>query len=252
MNQSDIVRQRRKVNLWLLLLFFVLGTALVATLADDIQRLYRAMRPLVAERIELVRDKDSIVLQKQTSGWQVTEPYQQKASTVVAEALLARLQRSCRALNTAPARTPDFYASILIDGITYRIGELNQASDEIYVQKDKAWLLCDKLIASMALAPAINFVDKKLYHGELTAIVGEFGRLTDLNGVDLSVLEVAEGNADALPKTGVSTLKFMGDSPSVYQAFYSEDGKHIVLFSREKSLIYVLNAQAKLTAIMGQ
>ncbi len=252
-NQEHIVKARRKVNLCLAGVFVALLAWVVFIVKDEVARVYRASQPLVANHIVIKRHnkENNIVLAKQNGAWRVVEPYQHQASQVVIDALLARIQHGCRPLNDIPARLPEMYGEIIIDKSSYQIGELNHASDEIYAQHDKRWLLCDKLLLSMALAPAISFIDKQLYTGELRAIVGDFGRLSDFKGVDLSVMEVAFSDAENLPKHAISKLTFIADDERAYHVFLSEDGEHLLLFDKAKSMTYVIASQTKLNALVG-
>ncbi len=251
MNHLETVRARRKINMALAVVFLLLLTWLGAEVAETVQRFYRATQPLTAKRIQLVRQGETVTLSHEATGWRIGEPYAYKASPLVVEALLARLQHSCRQLSDSPARMPQWHAEIIVDDKRYHIGERNPASGEVYVKHQDKWLLCDNLLLSMAMAPAINFVDKQLYEGELHAIVGSFGRLSDFQGMDLSVLEIAQADAEKLPQQSLATLTFVADNKRVYQAFLSEDGKHLLLFDEGKSLLYVIAANSKFNAVLG-
>lgn len=250
-NQIELMHQRRKVNALLTVIFVGLLTWVIVEFYTEIQRAYAARKPLSATTIRIHREADSITLTQTRNKWQVSQPYQHNASQVVIEALLMRLKQGCRLLDAPPIRTPEFFADIYLDQTRYQVGELNHASDEVYVKRGTDWLLCDKLIAAMALAPALNFMDKQLYAGELTAIIGEFGRLTDFTGVDLSVLELAPAEQSALPEHAIATLTFEAEDKRSYQTFLSEDSRHLLLFEPQQALIYVIAANPKLNAVLG-
>lgn len=250
-NQQDVIKKRQRTNAILTVVFLLLLAWLGVEVYHEAQRLKVNHTPLKAQHIQLVRDVNTVRLDKQAGAWQMTTPYQQTASAAVIQALLGRLQNGCRLLNDAPNRPLQFYAKIMVDNSVYQVGELNTASDEVYIQKGSQLFLCDKLLAAMALAPAINFMDKQLYQGELLAIAGDFGRLTDLSGIDLSVMEIAPADAKALPEHAVSTLQFVASDRRNYQAFLSEDSAHLLLFEPQQSVIYVIAANPKLNAILG-
>lgn len=250
-NQPQIVAKRRRLNQLLAGIFVLLLSWVGVEMFIEYQRLTQRKTPLTAQQIRIVRDANTITLTHHDDGWQITTPYQQVASMPVVKALLGRLQNGCRTLDAAPSRPPNFYADIVVDDITYRVGELNAASDEVYVSQAEKLFLCDKLLASMALAPAINFMDKQLYQGKLSAIVGDFGQLTDFNGVDLSVMEIAPAEATSLPENALSELTFVADDKRQYQAFLSENSMHLLLFEPQQSIIYVIAAHPKLNAVLG-
>lgn len=251
MSQQDIVRQRRTINILLLAIFCGLFAWVVFAVKAEIEHVYRANQPLTAAQLQVVREAGTIELTHVDDAWQMQRPYQHLASQAVVEALLMRLKNTCRPLNGTPARAPQLYADILIDSAVYRIGERNDAGDEVYVFHENQWRLCDQLVLSMALAPAINFIDKQLYRGKLTAIIGDFGRLSDFQGIDLSVMEIAVANTETLPEHAVSSLTFVADETRTYSAFLSRDSQHLLLFDKAKTLIYVVAANAKLNAVLG-
>lgn len=251
LNQAQIMAKRRGLNRLLVGIFSLLLLWVAGLAWQEFQRLTDTAKPLTAQHIRIERDVNTIILHNQADGWQITEPYRQAASMPVVKALLARLQHGCRALTAPPSRPPEFYARLVVDEVIYRVGELNAASDEVYVKQGESLFLCDKLLASMALAPAINFMDKQLYHGTLRAIIGDFGRLTDFSGVDLSVMEIAPADAAALPEHALSTLQFMAEDTRRYQAFLSDDSAHLLLFEPTQSVIYVIAANPKLNAVLG-
>lgn len=251
MNQAQIIAKRQRLNHLLALVLLLLLVWVGVEVFREFKRLTKTTEQLQASTIHLVREVNTITLVHQDSGWQITTPYQQAASAAVVEALLERLQNGCRALSAPPVRDPQFYADIVVDKRSYRIGERNNASDEVYVLQGEKLFLCDKILAAMALAPAINFMDKQLYRGKLRAIVGDFGRLSDFTGMDLSVLEIAPADAKALPQHAVSALQFIADDQRHYQAFLSDDSQHLLLFEPQQSIIYVLAAHPKINAILG-
>lgn len=251
LNQAQIIAKRRPLNRWLTVIFIILSVWFSIEVFHEFKRLTKHSETLKAQHIRIIRDVNTITLQQQNGAWYITTPYQQTASLAVVDALLERLQHGCRQLAITPVRSPVFYADIIVDQQTYHIGELNTASDEIYVAKGKTLFLCDKLLISMALAPAINFMDKQLYRGTLRAIVGDFGQLTDFSGMDLSVMEIAPADAKALPEHALSSLQFVADDQRRYQAFLHPESTHLLLFEPKQSVIYVIAAHPKLNAVLG-
>lgn len=251
-NQQHIIQKRRRINQLLSGILLGLLTWTAVLVWAEWQRLQQQQqRSENATHIVIQRHNDTVELLKKQQQWQITAPYQDQASNAVVQALLTQLNSGCRTLSEPPSRQPQYFASLTVDDKPYQVGELNTASDQVYVSTGKQLQLCDKLLASIVLAPAINFINKQLYKGELTAIRGDFGELSDFSGIDLSVLEVAPADSRALPQDSLSTLRFIADKQSDYQAFLHQNGQHLLLFEPKKSVIYVIAANPKLNAILG-
>lgn len=264
-NQNDIIRQRRPVNIVLTLLATGLSAWIAYLFYQEIARSRQTLTSMasvnhiVIERNEGDIANRTIELRKDNDQWHITQPYQTKASTVVIDTLLRQLQIGCQSVDREKlSRTPAFYADIHTNDQYYQVGELNTAADKVYVldNNHQTLRLCDKLLASIALAPAINYMDKQLFQGDLRAIRGQFGDIKDFKGIDLSVLEIAPANSNKLPQHGLSELTFISDagqtSYRVLPPSADDNGQHLLLFDANKSVIYVIAAHSKLTAILGR
>lgn len=260
-NQQHITRQRRTINVGLSVVVIALLTWVSLLFYGELRDAHRHVNQLEAvTALRIVRPNNTLVMNKHQAIWQVAEPYQEKASTTVIEAFLQRLNVGCQAVDEAQlSRDVEFYATVHTNVASYEIGELNSASDRVYVKKQalsdgpSSLALCDKLVASIALAPAINFIDKQLFQGELSELRGSFGSITDFSGIDLSVLEVAPADSEQAQQASVSDLVFVSSHGQVrYRVLAPSDGgNHVLLFSPTKSIIYVIAAHPKINAILG-
>lgn len=258
LNQVQVYQQRQRVN-WLLFVVFCFLFAWVVFLLyhDRQQRQQLSGRLSAVDQLTIERTNDTIRLEKKSGQWFVQHPYHSLASQAVVETLLARLMLSCRGLSASEqAMSMDFLATLKTAKQQYQIGELNTMTDEVYIRqgtKTKTYHLCDKLIASIALAPALNFINKQLYQGELTMIKGSFGQLGDFTGLDLSVLQVVLANAAQVQATAISTLTFVTDSGLFAYSVLppTADNQYLMLYEPEKKLIYAIAAHEKLIAILG-
>lgn len=265
MTQQDVYRKRQRTQRILWLVFLGLLTWVLVLFYQDKQQRQSLMTDLQGVNyIVMTRDNhvDKVVeLRKNDGIWQVLKPYHSEASAAVAETLLAKLQLSCRALpDQALTTTLQFVADIQTNHVGYAIGQLNTAADAVYVKQTTSGqggaerlLLCDKLVASIALAPALNFIDKRLYRGNLSTIRGSFGQLTDFTGIDLSVLQVAVANQAQIDTTTIAKLTFISDQGEfAYHVLPPGDNhQYLLLFEPKKQLIYAIAANEKLNAVLG-
>lgn len=256
--QADIYRKRQRTNAILWGVFLLLLTWVSTLFYQETQQRKHTIEQLSAvDKITIQRAKNTLVLHKKNAQWFVQTPYHSQASTAVIETLLAKLQSTCRQLpDTDLAQTLTFFATLQMDDRSYQVGELNTAADAVYIkQRGQAdgLYLCDKLIASIALAPALNFIDKHLYRGALSAIRGSFGRITDFADMDMSVLEVATANTAQTQIAAISTLVFISDQGEFHYRVLppTDDNQHLLLFEPQKQLIYAIAAHPKLLAILG-
>ncbi|MBS9778469.1 MAG: hypothetical protein KGV50_06870 [Gammaproteobacteria bacterium] len=260
-NQQDTIRERTKINVALFVVFCILLTWVVVLFYDEINRKNASINQITSvTEVRIQRASDIIVLSKENEQWSVSEPYQEKASSTVVEAFLQRLNVDCMPVDEGQlTRDLEYYATVTTNSSKYLVGELNTATDRVYVKKtslsggDAKLALCDKLAASIALAPAVNFVDKALYQGELTELRGDFGSITDFSGLDFSVLELAPANVEQARDARVSELTFMSNKGEFTYIVLppTKDGKNLLLFDIRKSLIYVIAAHPKINAIIG-
>lgn len=275
-NQQQILRQRRRINVGLLAVVCGLGFWVAQLFQQEIQHsvaLLDSRRQI--DHIEIIRSTGglaNVVLNQTPDGWQLTKPYQNAASQAVIEALLTRLVSGCRVLSDSSlSMSPKMYATLITNVNRYEIGEVNPAADLVYVRQldDKydshdpakqtantaaaKLMLCDKLLASIALAPAINFVDKRLYAGELQRVESINGSLNEVNGLDLSVLQLAPADKAHIAKERLIPLTFISNVGQIsYQVLpVTADAQHILLYSEEKQLIYGIAMQEKLATILG-
>ncbi len=265
LNQVDILRRYRRQNIVLTLILLALLTWVAWLFYQEIEQKQRRIEAIVAEKtLRIEREKDTLIFQQKNGRWRMTAPFSSLASTTVIEAFLQRLHGNCQTVDTqALSRELQFYALVKTAHNNYQIGEVNPVTDSVYVKtlspqgEFRQLALCDKLLVSMALAPAINFIDKQLYHGELTEIRGSFGAIRDFAGIDLSVLEVAAANSQQAESAGVSDLTFISTADGeqlkkTYRVLPTDNqGRHLLLFEPQKSLIYVIAGNAKIHAILG-
>lgn len=251
-NQQQLIRRRRLLNQVLFVLAAILTAWVLGLAVSDWRHLQNKRQRLeTANKLLIKRQSNTLELAKTQQQWRLVSPYSELASNAVVQALLDQINNGCRQLDAVPTRQPQYFATLTVNDKAYQIGEINTASDQVYVSSDDGLRLCDKLLAAIVLAPAINFIDKRLYTGELKSIQGDFGQLTDFSNIDLSVLEIAPASAEALPKNSLSSLRFVADNTTVYQAFLHENGNNLLLFEPQKSIIYVIAANPKLNAVLG-
>lgn len=256
--QAHVYRRRQRGNRVLFVVFCLLLVWVGVLFYQDNQQRHSVMNRLTAiDTVTIQRQQDTIKLQKKAGQWWVQQPYENLASTAVVETLLSKLQLSCRQLSDKNlGETLTFFASLQANEQHYQIGELNTAADEVYVKyqgQSEVLYLCDKLIASIALAPSLNFIDKQLYQGELSNIKGSFGQITDFSGIDLSVLQIAVANEAQIRTAAVSDLTFNSQQGAFqYQVLPpTADSPYLLLFEPQKKLIYAIAANRKLLAILG-
>lgn len=258
LNQTQVYLRRQGVNRLLLVFFCLFLGWVVFLLQQDRQQKQQFIQRLSAiDYLTIERANDTIRLEKKSGQWLVKSPYQSLASHAVVETLLARLMMSCRRLSESDKTFKiDFSATLKTPDKHYRIGELNTMTNEVYLEQGteiKQRYLCDQLIASIALAPALNFINKQLYQGQLRTIKASFGQLGDFMGLDLSVLQVAVANTAQVQATAISTLTFITDKGQFAYSVLPPtlDSQHLLLFEPEKQLIYAIANHEKLTAILG-
>ncbi|MPV86478.1 hypothetical protein [Ostreibacterium oceani] len=260
MNLTQVMARRRRLNQSLFVVFFAvmlwvgwLFYAEITTIDGRQQRITQT------SQITIVREQNTVTLKKQDGQWQLTSPRVDKASDAVAEALLTKLIAGCEPISN-DANNPnneiavEFFADITLGDETmpYRIGELNRANEKIYVAQGQQWYFCDQLLAAIALAPAIKFIDKQLYQGELQKIVGTFGAIEALDGIDLSVLDIAPASEAALNAFALANLRFVTDQGEAnYTVIAGDNPAHVLLLAKEKSIIYVIAAHPSLQQIIG-
>lgn len=260
-NQIVLVKRRRRTNQRLLLIVSVLLAWVLWLLFHELQQSRQAINAVFSQNhVDIQRNmknsNDHIVLDKRKNTWFISAPIEHKASNVVVETLLAKLTNDCETVDQRQLQTTlTWFATVTTNTETFRIGQRNMINNGVYVQRGvqqpSLWL-CDSLVASIALAPAINFMDKSLYDGELKAIVGSFGRLEILDGLDLSVLEVAAANDQQAQSATIADLTFISNQgKKTYQVLPNQDHQHLLLYAPDDSLIYVIAAQPKLNAILG-
>ncbi len=266
-NQQEIMKKYRRDNIILTLIFLGL-LSWVATLFY--QEIHHKNQQVIAVNQETMlrieRDENTLAFEQKNNQWQMTEPFTSLASSTVIEAFLERLHSNCQVINAKELpRELQFYALARTTNNDYHIGEINPATDRVYVKQlsttgeFQQLALCDKLLISMALAPAINFIDKSLYHGDLLEIQGSFGRLNDFSGIDLSVLQIAKANQQQAQSASISDLTFVSqvngkkvsNSYRILPPDSTDKGMHILLFEPNKSLIYVIATNKKINAILG-
>lgn len=265
LNQIDMMRKYRRINVGLALVFIGLLIWVGALFFQEIRHKQQQINAIQSENfLQIERQKNTLVFRQENGQWQMSEPFKSLASATVVDAFLQRLHSGCRQVDEKSlSRQLRFYATARTADADYQIGEVNAATDSVYVKTLSAngqaqqLALCDKLLASMALAPAINFIDKQLYQGKLQEIRGSFGSLSDFSGIDLSVLQVAAADAKQAKIAGISDLIFISRTGNnmgekTYRVLPpDEKGQHILLFEPQKSLIYVIAANAKINAILG-
>lgn len=259
LNQQALLRQQSRENYGLAAVVAGLAIWVAILFYNDYRQAYQPIKQLkqitqlTIQRAATEKKSQPDIHLKKTGKqqWQVSSPYQATASTAVVNALLQRLTQSCEPVPTQDLpRQPSTLARVITNQGTYTIGELNTAADRVYVGYQQHLALCDKLVASIALAPAIHFIDKQLYSGKLTALRGQYGSVAKLNHLDLSVLDIRRVN----PAIGddwqkITLISTQGEQ--TYAINRSLDGKHFLLLSAEKQLLYVIAYQPSIAAILG-
>ncbi len=271
LNQQELMRKYRLYNIVLTIVFLVLLSWVGMLFYQEINQNNQHIQTIKNEKsLTIVREENTLAFSLKGNGknqyWQMTQPLTSKASTVVIEAFLQRLNNHCQVVDEKKLpRELQYYAVVKTSNNEYHIGEVNPATDRVYVKKLSVFgkfeqlALCDKLLVAMALSPEINFIDKNLYQGELIEIKGSFGRLKDFSGIDLSVLQIAKANQEQAESASVSDLIFIskiGDKKietayRVIPASENSQGKHLVLFAPNKAMIYVIASNPKMNAILG-
>lgn len=256
-NQATFIQQRRRVNYWLAAAVMLLLLWVGKLLYEDHQKRHHrihAVEKISTIHIQRNNQETDIKIKKiDNAQWHIEFPFQAKASTVVIQAFLQRLINRCESVPTQElSRQPQSIATVLVNNETYIIGELNTASDRVYVSHQEDLTLCDKLVASIALAPAIHFIDKNLYSGELISLSGAYGTIKSLNSLDLSVLDI--NHANDLPNAANHWKELTlaaTEGQESYAISKSQDGKYFLLFSVKKQLLYVISYQEKIATIVG-
>ncbi|MGY0399201.1 MAG: hypothetical protein ACWIPH_04545 [Ostreibacterium sp.] len=254
LNQQQVIKQRRRFNFMLTILLLGFVTWIIVLFYREIEQNTQIKTTIESvTNITIKRNKDTIMLVKKGGGWLVNTPYQSLASNVVVEALLGKLSLGCQMVSSKQMnRELKFYATVITNNQQYQVGELNSASNKVYVKVGDELQLCDKLLASMVLAPAINYMDKSLYKGELERIKGSFGAIDDFSGIDLSVLEIAPANVKQVASVSVSNLTFLSsEGKKTYRVLPPDASQHLFLFDPKKSVIFVIAANLKINAVLG-
>lgn len=256
-NQQAILAQQKRINRYLAAVVVILGiwvSLLFYQKRQKIQSQINHIEQITQVQIHRENQPLDIHLKKiSQQQWQIESPYQANASTAVVQAFLQRLTRDCIAVPTqALPRQPQTIATVTTNRGIYTIGELNTASDRVYVSHQQNLALCDKLVAAIALAPAIHFIDKNLYSGKLTALFGDYGSITQMQPIDLSVLDISYVSRSAYAENPTSQLTLQSsDGMTTYSVSRSQDGQYLLLFSAEKELMYAIAYQASIAAILG-
>jgi|GEM_PF-4916568 len=254
--RDTLLANYRRTNWVLALIFLVLLASVVALFYEALQLPPQPLQAIEkVEKVNIVRSSGTLALIKTPTGWNMQSPRRGKASNGVVRALLHQLKNQCRLVNAIPAASPQFYATISIDGqYRYELGELNPALDKVYMRHGQQYYFCDKMLLAMALSPALNFIDKSLWQGDLLSITGDFGQIdaADVDSIDLSVLQIIAADKQKLPESGLSTLSFKSvQGQSDYRVFLHKDGEHLLLFDAQRSVIFVIATHPKLLAVVG-
>ncbi len=267
LNQQEIRQKYRYGNIALTIIFLGLFYWVCSLFYQEMNKKNQQISAIYQEKnLRIEREKNTLTFTLNNHQWKMTEPFESLASKTVIEAFFERLHSNCQVVDEKKLpRELEFYALAKTMNNHYQIGEINPVTDSVYVKtlsptgKFQQLALCDKLLISMALAPAINFIDKSLYQGELVEMQGSFGRLNDFSGIDLSVIQIASANSQQAQTASVSNLTFIsqaGDKTlkSTYRVLApnsTDKGQHLMLFEPDKSLIYVIAANKKINAILG-
>lgn len=255
-NQQTILAQQKRTNHYLAAIMIILGGwvgFLFYQKQQQIQSHIKHIEQITQLQIHRENQPLDIHLKKISQQWQIEAPYQANASNAVIQAFLQRLTHGCIAVPTqALPRQPQTIATVSTNRGMYTIGELNTASDRVYVGYQQKLALCDKLIAAIALAPAIHFIDKNLYSGKLIALSGDYGSIKKMQDIDLSVLDISHVSRSAYSEHSTSQLTLQSSNGSnTYSVSRSQDGQYLLLFSAEKQLMYAIAYQAPIAAILG-
>lgn len=267
LNQQALMKKYRIYNIILTIIFLGLLLWVGALFYQEITKNNQQINAVKEEKIlTIVREDNTLSFALNGNEWQMTTPFSSKASSTVIEAFLERLHNNCQAVDEKQLpRELQYYAVAKTTNNEYHIGEINSATDRVYVKtlsvtgQFQQLALCDKLLVSMALSPAINFIDKNLYQGELVEIKGSFGSIKDFSGIDLSVLQIAKADSQQAKSASISDLTFIskvGDKTvkNTYQVIPTNEtskGQHIILFDKNKSIVYVVASNPKMNAIVG-
>lgn len=274
MSIQTLVKTRRQINFLLFIVLIALITILLMSVKTEL-----------IKYLSVIDGKSNpnkiIITQKATTGssitlnynaeknyWQLTSPYQQRGSYTVLNALLGRINSSCEGSYAVDSVDSEIFADLQIDNTHYAIGELNPITDKVYVKvsqdDSEIWMLCDKAIAAIALAPAVNFIDRNLYIGNVNSIKGSFGELTINNQLDvpLDVLEIVEVETNKLANS-IDSIHITGDNGEVvYQVISNNDGEHLLLTKPQSNeqtntaptntqLVYIIQDNPELLRIIG-
>lgn len=271
MSLDALVKKRKKINLALLILLVLLVMGLFYSVKTEFIKYLNFISPKSqATTITINQSDNSIQLIYENNSWQMQTPYQQRASSTVVNALLGKISTRCNQISTDTKVNSDTFASIDIDNTRYTVGELNPVNDKVYVSvknnndrdniNDITWMLCDKTIAAIALAPAINFIERRLYIGDIRSIKGSFAEITINNQLEapLDVLEIVEISKDKINNV-IDTIIIQGNQGSMrYQVMLNDDGKHLLLSKADTTdnqqntqFIYVIKATPALLNIIG-
>lgn len=267
MSLDVLVKKHKKINLALLVLLVLLVTGLFYSVKTEFIKYLNFISPKSqATTISINQSDNSIQLIYENDSWQMQTPYQQRASSTVVNALLGKISTRCNQINTDTKVNSDTFASINIDNTRYTVGELNPVNDKVYVSvknnntNDITWMLCDKTIAAIALAPAINFIERRLYIGDIRSIKGSFAEITINNQLEapLDVLEIVEISKDKINNV-IDTITIQGSQDNMrYQVMLNDDGKHLLLSKADATdnqqntqFIYVIKATPALLNIIG-
>ncbi len=267
LNQQELMKKYRIYNSVLTIIFLGLLLWVGSLFYQEITKNNQQINAVKEEKtLTIVRDNNTLSFALKDNEWQMTAPFASKASSTVIEAFLERLHNNCQVVDEKKLpRKLKYYALARTENNEYHIGEINPVTDRVYVKtlsvtgEFQQLALCDKLLVSMALSPAINFIDKNLYQGELVEIKGSFGSIKDFSGIDLSVLQIAKADSQQAESASISDLTFIskvGDKTlksryRVIPANKESKEQHIVLFEQKKSMIYVIASNAKMNAILG-
>ncbi len=267
LNQQELRKKYRIYNIALTVIFLGLLLWVGSLFYQEINKNNQQINAVKEEKtLDIVRDNNTLSFALKGNEWQMTAPFTSKASSTVIEAFLERLHSNCQVVDEKKLpRELKYYALARTENNDYHIGEINPVTDSVYVKKlsvtgqFQELALCDKLLVSMALSPAINFVDKNLYQGELIEIKGSFGSLKDFSGIDLSVLQIAKADSQQAQSASISDLTFIskvGDKivKSIYQVISTNEAskeKYLILFAPNKAVLYVIASNSKFNAILG-
>lgn len=266
MSIDSLVKKRRKVNFMLafllVILFLVLLFSVKNALMNYINFVTVNSKPSQIS-IEQIPTNTTIKLSHDLAKdeWQLNSPYQQRGSKTVINALLGQLNTRCKGNYPTTEINSEIFAKIQIDDNYYAIGEKNPVNNKVYVKQQNAnnerWMFCDESVAAIALTPALNFIDRQLYPGEIYSIRGGFGQISIDNPLDstLDVLDIAQINPNTIDKV-IDRIVIDGDQgEKTYQVMLNSDGKHLLLFddstTEAPQIVYAIKSTPKLLQIIG-